>query len=189
MITSETLLDLVVAAVRDPRADAPKPVYATDAGENVFRPADWPTQDGQYPRLKLRVIRETKQSLARSGPPEFTVTTVVRIVGEVSELAEEDDAGATAAEQSLWRLARQAEVAVIGSYPLMRAIQQIASVDSQLAYSSDGEAHLAGIQVDIAIEWYQGPEAFAPVEADDLDEIAIAATAYPPVGLQASLQP
>lgn len=181
MTTSGDLLDLVVAALQAPDA--------TDAGELVFPPGDWPTQDGQYPNLKIRVIRETKQSLGRSGPPEFTVTTIVRVTGEVSAPAEVRDGGATAAEVALRKLGGQVEVAVIGSYPLGMLIQQFASVDSQFSYNSEAETHLAGIQIDLALEWYQGPESFAPVDADDLNDIALDATRYPPAGFRADLQP
>lgn len=181
MTTSGALLDLVVAALRARGA--------TDAGALVFPPGDWPTQEDQYPNLKIRVVRESKQSIARSGPPEFTVTTMVRITGEVSKPAEVANGGATAAEVALRRLGGQVEVAVIGSYPLTSLLQQIASVDSQYSYNSESETHLAGIQIDMALDWYQGPEAFAPIDADDLDEVALAATHYPPAGLRVDLQP
>lgn len=179
MTTSADLLNLVVAALRAPGA--------SDAGDQVFEPGDWPTQNDQYPRLKARVVREYKQSLGRGGGPAFIVTTTLRVLGEVSAPAQFEDAGAAAAQAALWRLQRQVEVAVIGSEPLTSAIQQIASVDSQLAYSADGETHLAGIQTDIALEFYQGPEDFAPIAATDLQEVAAAWPAYSPTGFIADL--
>ncbi len=180
MITSSgDILTLVVAALRFPDA--------TGAGARVYRPGDWPTQGGQYPILKLRVPRESKQSVARGGPPEFTVTTTIRIVGEVSAPAEVNDAGAAVAEAALWALARQVEVAVIGSYPLEQQIQQFASVDSQLAFNSDAETHLAGIQIDLAVEWYQGPESFAPIIAEDLAVLDLDASQLGPTGLSIPL--
>ncbi|MCW2521751.1 MAG: putative bacteriophage ATP-binding protein [Frankiales bacterium] len=156
---------------------------ATDAENRVYRPGDWPTQAGQYPHLKMRVIRETKQSLGRGGPPEFMVVTIVRITGEVSEPADMNDVGATNAEASLWRLARQVEVAVIGSYPLTAMLQHFPSVESQLAYNSEGETHLAGIQIDIAMEFYQGEDDFAPAPVEDLDDVEVTAANHPPFGL------
>lgn len=160
----------------------------TDAGSQVFSPGDWPTQGDQYPRLKPRVVQESKQSLGRGGGPSFTVVSTLRIIGEVSAPAQFNDAGGSAAAAQLWRLARQVEVAVIGNGALYDAgVQQFATVNSQLAYSSDGETHLAGIQIDIGLEFYQGPEDFAPVAADDLDEIAAAWPAYPPTGFAADL--
>jgi hypothetical protein len=176
MSTSEELAALVYSALTT--ADD-----TTDAGANVYKPGDWPTQADQYPRLKLRVTRESKQSLGRGGPPEFTVITTLRIIGEVSEPADVNDAGATAAEAALWRLSRQVEIAVIGSYPLTAELQQFATVDSQLAYNSDAETHLAGIQIDIGLEHYQGPEMFAPVIADDVTDVEVTLSTYPPHSL------
>lgn len=189
MTTSGDLLDLVYTALLGPVATASPPVYATDAEGRILRPSDWPTQAGQYPTLKLRVPRETKQSLGRGGPPQFTVVTTIRILGEVSEPASVGDGGALAAEAALWRLQRQVEVAVINSYPLEAQIQQVASVDSRLSYNSDAETHLAGIQIDVALEYYQGPEDFAPIDADDLTELRTALTDHPPAGFTADLQP
>ena len=187
MTTSAYLVDLVVAALLGPQAGADPAGYATAAGQRIYRPGDWPTQALQYPIIKLRVPRELKQSIARSGAPEFTVTTTIRIVGEVSEPAAVNDAGVAAAEAALWQLQREIEVAVINSYPLTTSIQQIASVDSQLSYNSDAETHLAGIQIDLALEFYQGAEDFAPVPADDLNELHADFVRHPPAGLIVNL--
>jgi hypothetical protein len=165
------ILDMVVAAITQPNA--------TDAEDRIFRPGDWPSQDGQYPLIKLRVPREFKQSTGRSGAFEFTVTTTVRFEGQVSAPAQVDDGGAAAVEMQLWRLARQIEIAVIGSYPLGAEIQNIATVDTQLAYSSDSETHLAGVQIDLSIEWFADAEIFAPVQADPIAEIHLEASRFP----------
>lgn len=179
MTTSSDLVDVIFAALTASGA--------TDAGAHVFRPGDWPTQNDQYPILKLRVVRETKQSLGRGGGPAFIVVTTVRIIGEVSAPVQADDAGAVAAEAALWRLQRQYELAVIGSYPLELMIQQFVSVDSQLAYTSDAATHLAGIQTDAGIEFYQGPEDFAQAEQDDLTEADATLVDQPPYGFTLTL--
>jgi len=157
----------------------------TDAADNVYRPGDWPTQVDQYPIIKMRLIAEDRQQLARSGPAEFLTVATVRIVGEVSAPVELDNLGATRAEALLWRLKRQIEVAVVNSYPLTTQIQQIVSMRSQLAFDSEGSTHLAGIQTDIAFEFYEGPESFAPPDVDDLDRFNLAA--LPPTGLTVDL--
>lgn len=181
MTTSSDLLDLVAAALV---ADG-----ATSAAGHIYRPADWPTQNDQYPNLKLKVVRESKQSLGRGGGPQFLVTTTIRIIGEVSAPAATGDAGAVAAEAALWQLQREVEVAVIGSYPLEQRVQQIASVDSQLAYNADGETHLAGIQIDLTFEFYQGPEDFAPIIGADLALLEAAASDTHLGGFSLNLQP
>jgi hypothetical protein len=179
MTTSEDLLGLVVAAVRGPNADAEQPSYATSAGNAVYSPGDWPTQSGQYPVWKIRVIRELKTSLGRGGPPQFLVVTTVRAMGEVSAPVAVNDAGATAAAAALWQLQRQFEVAVINSYPLTGQVQQFPTIDSQLSYNSDAETHLAGIQIDLGLEFVQGVDDFAPIEADDLLLVDANVTTFP----------
>jgi hypothetical protein len=179
--TSQDLLTLSIAALTVTNA-------TTTAQARVFAPGDWPTQPDQYPILKLRLTAEDRQSLGRGGAPEFTTTTTIRIMGEVSEPASVDNGGASLAEASLWQLKRQVEVAIINSYPLTSLLQHFPSIRSQLAYNSDGPTHLAGIQIDIQMEFYEGPESFAPVDATDLDEISLTATNYPPAGFAADLQ-
>lgn len=187
MITSLDVLDLLYAAILGPDMLATPPIFATAAFGRVYKPGDWPTQPGQYPIVKLRLIGEDRQSIARSGAAEFTTTATVRIIGAVSAPAQFDDAGATAAETLLWQLKRQIEVAIVNSYPLASVIQQIASMRSQLAFNSEGATHLAGIQTDVAVEFYEGAESFAPVLADALETATVAATRYPPFGLAAAL--
>ena len=75
MALSEDLLELTHAAIVQ---------AGTDAEGDVFRPGDWPTQDGQYPIIKLRLIGEDRQSVSRSGPSQFTTITTIRISAEVS---------------------------------------------------------------------------------------------------------
>jgi len=171
-MTSEELLDLVFAAVAG---------AGTDAADRVYRPGDWPTQGDQYPVLKLRVLAETKQSLGK-GQVQFSVTTTVQVVGEVSAAALPRDQGANDAERKLWRLARQAEVAVINSYPLFCQVEQLASVQTQLAFNSEGETHLGGIDMRLAFDHYQGEEDFAPIQADEILEVTVDATALRPAG-------
>lgn len=177
MTTSSELLCL---AARELKA-----LGATAAGQRVYTPGDWPTWDNQYPALKLRVVNEEKISVGRSGPPEFTVTATVRILGQVSAPAAAEDGGAAAAEDQLWRLARQVEVALINSYPLTSKLQQFPFVRTQLAFSSEGETHLGGIQIDLGLEFFQ--DDFAPIDADDLDEINLTAANYPNAGFDAVL--
>jgi len=173
MTTSADLMDAVAAAIV---------AGDTDAGLRVYTPGDWPTWDSQYPAIKLRVYRETKTSTGR-GEIGFTVLTTVRILAQVSEPASSDDGGAAMAEVALWRLKQQIEVAVINSYPLTALLQQFPSVDSQLAFSSEGETHLAGLQIDLGLEFYQGPSDFAPSATTDIAEVGVNASVYPPAGL------
>ena len=159
----------------------------TAAADKVFKPGDWPSQEGQYPLIKMSLPLERRVANSRSGAPDFTTTPTIRIIGEVSAPAKVGDAGASDAEIALWALKRQIEVAIVNSYPLTSKIQHIPTITSQLDYSSDAATHLAGIRIDIALEFYEGPESFAPVESDDLQQVTIANTNLPPTGLSVDL--
>lgn len=172
-ITSIDLLGLV----RDALVAA-----GTDAGSRIYAPGDWPTQPDSYPITKIRLVNESRQSIARSSAPEFTTTALIRIISEVSAPAKLDDAGATDAEMACWRIKRQNEVAIVNGYPLTASIQQISSIYSQLAFNSEGTTHLAGIQTDLALEFYEGPESFAPIIVDELLEMRLSDPHYPPHG-------
>lgn len=168
MTTAPDVLALTTAALATPFPGVAPPLYPTAAADRVVSPGDIPTQADQYPILKVRLVSESKQSLGRAGPPEFTTTCTVRVTAEVSAPAEIGNVYASQVEAQLWAIKRQIEVAVINSYPLFMVIQQLASVQSQFAYTSEAATHLAGMQIDLTFEFYEGPEAFAPIAAVDL---------------------
>lgn len=172
MTTSMDLLHLV----RDALIAA-----GTDAGARIYAPGDWPNQPESFPILKLRLIKEDRVSLGRSGPAEFTSTAHILIAGEVSALAALDDDGASDGEERAWRLKRQVDVAVINSMPLAARIQQVAAMRTQFGFDSAGATHLAGFQSDIALEFYEGPENFADELSDPIADMHLTVTTYPPV--------
>ncbi len=45
----------------------------TSAGENVFGPGDWPTQEDQYPIIRLRLVHEGRISVGRGGGQQFAL--------------------------------------------------------------------------------------------------------------------
>ncbi|WP_242183090.1 hypothetical protein [Sphingomonas sp. CARO-RG-8B-R24-01] len=181
MTTSQDLLCLTVAALKGDEVVAP-----TDARDRVFSPGDWPTQSDQYPLLKVRLLSETKQSLGKGGIM-FRVTATIRILAEVSEPVQFENAGATAAEIAIWRLVRQCECGVINSYPLTGLLQEFPSIRTELASSSESATHLAGAQIDIDMEFIQDANDFAPLPVSDLTEIEFDDTAHPGAGLTVPL--
>ncbi|WCT78667.1 hypothetical protein [Novosphingobium humi] len=181
IVTSQLLLGLFETQLR---ADG-----ATDAGARVFQPADWPTVRGQMPIIKLRILRERRQSQGRSGPPQYTTTALIRVIGEVEAYASEDNAGAAAAEAACWLLKRQIEVAIVNSHDLFMRIQQIASIDSGLVISAEGATHIAAIVMDFVIEFFEDADSFAPIAADDMAEVDLTAANHPPLSAQFPLNP
>lgn len=161
-MTEAELLDLAHSALLD----------ATDAGARVFRPGDWPAQDVALPALKLRMPMIDKVSQGRASIG-FTATASLRIIGQVTAPADEDEPGDGAAEAALMALARQVEVAVINSQPLTAALQQFPFIRTRLDYAAAGEKHVAVFNMDIGLEYYQGPDDFAPIATDDIEEAEV----------------
>ncbi len=186
MTTSADLLDLVEAALLGPNAASEPAVYATSAADRVKRPGDLPTQADQYPILKLRVVSESRQSLGR-GDVQFDTTVTIRVVGEVSAPAAIGDVSTSTAEARLWALKREYEMAIINSYPLFRVVQELAGVNTQLAFCGEQATHLAGIQSDFAFEIYEGADDFAPIETVALTDVTAQDRNHPPTGFTADL--
>ncbi|MGI4881201.1 MAG: hypothetical protein ACRYG4_27380 [Janthinobacterium lividum] len=159
MTTSARVLDLVYEAVQ----------LVQDAKGRVYRPGILPSAQGSYPQIKVKLGGESRQSLGR-GAVQFITTATVRVIGEVSAPAKADDVQTSAVEERLWLLKRDIEIAVIGSYPLFSEVQQLASVQAQLAYDAQN-TYLGGVQIDLAFEFYEGPEDFAPLVTDDLEDV------------------
>jgi len=166
-MTSPAIFGLVLAALGPSAPD----VYPTDAGDRVYAPGDWPTQPGQYPIIKARLIGEQRVSGAR-GNLQFTTTAAIRLIAEVSEAASIEDLGRTQIEAKLWRIKRQVEVAVMNSAELWRSIQQITTMRAQFAFDAEGATHLAGIQLDLDVEFFESGEDFDPPDGEPIELIA-----------------
>lgn len=186
MTTSQDLLGLTKAALTTAVTVDGTQVYATDAADRVYVPGDWPTQGDQYPILKVRLVSENKSSLGRAGI-NFTTVATIRVIAEVSAPAQLDNLGATAAEAQVWRLVRQVEVALINSYPLTALLQQFPSISTQLSFTSEAATHLAGAQIDVGMEFYQGAEDFAPIDAVDAADFVATLPPLPNLEVHASL--
>lgn len=167
MTTSAKLFDLMFLAVRPDAAGA----WPTDAEDRVDRPGVIPTQSDQYPRIKMRMLSENKQSQGRSGIG-FTTNVTIRVTAEASAPVRVDDPRFSDIESACWRLKRQIEIAIINSYPLFSVIQQLAAVQTQLAFDVQATM-LGGVQSDWTFEFYEEGEDFAAIAADDLAVLAL----------------
>lgn len=175
MTTAAALFDLI-AAVFDQREDQ---TWPTIAEGRVDRPGVLPTQPDDYPRLKLRLIGETKLGDGR-GSIGFTTTPVIRILGEVSAPVSVDDVRVSDIESQLWAFKAQIERAIINSYPLFEQVQQLVSVQTQFAFDAQATM-LAGIQSDFTFEIYESAEDFAPLVTEPLTEIVTTDPLHPGV--------
>lgn len=166
IVTSDSLQALIAAVLTE----------TTSAGANVFTPRTWRTPPAALPILLIQSPSETKQNVAgRTGPAEFWVTGRFRIVGRVYQKPDPADpfAADMAAQAAVDALARQVEVRVINADAIRRAIQQFVSIETVSDVKSDGGLRFGEFDMTISMEFYQGPEAFAPVEGVDFNELAL----------------
>jgi hypothetical protein len=145
----------------------------TDAGNRVFIPGDWPTQLDQFPLVLVQVTRDDKASIGR-GAVGFTVVTTIRITARVDALGEPSDQGGAHAEDKLWSLQRQIELAVINSDNFVDPdagapfLQQFPSIRSQVGVNADGETQIAELVMEVGMEYFQGPDDFYATVATDI---------------------
>jgi len=163
-MNSAIIRQLTVAALK---------AAATDAGDRVYTPRDWPTRSADYPALLVQTPFDQKHSMGRNAP-QFTSVTTVRITGRVEAFDTEDaDNGALLAEEALEALRLQVEQGVINSYELTRQTQQYKEVRSTIDVDSSGESHIGQLLYEIDVEYFQGPDDFFPVEATPTTTFAL----------------
>ncbi len=143
MIDRTTIRSAAIAALK---------VAATNAGNSVYSPLDWPTQPGAYPLLIVRTPRERKENVApRSGPPQFFSTITLAVVGRVEATTE------AAAEAALETLSQQIENALLtnGQFIYVNGVQQFVSVETTMEIRSESEKHYGEVVVLFGIEVFQ----------------------------------
>lgn len=178
MTTSADIRALFVAALTG----------ATDAGEAVYSPFDWPTAADSYPLVLVRAPKERKQSLGRNAPL-FNVTTTIEIIARTKSPALVGDAGSAVALAAAEALKLQIEVALINNPAIWadpnggQRIQQFASVDSEISTSSEGDMPMAELLMHIEVEFPQGPDDFFPLPSTPLEEFGV--TVAQPTGTTA----
>lgn len=152
---------------------------ATDAGDSVFSPFDWPTMAGAYPCILVRAPHERKESQG-PGQPAFDVFATLKVIAKTISPAMVGDEGSAVALAAAERLKAQIEVALINN-PLIwndvgrgSLIEQFVSVDSDISTSSDGEMPMVELVMDIEVKFYQGPEDFFQIPTVSINELQIA---------------
>ncbi len=160
-MNSATIRTLAVTALK---------TAATDAGDRVYSPRDWPTNSPDYPVLLVQTPFEQKHSMGRNAP-QFTTVTTVRITGRVEAFDSDTNNGAMLAEDALETLRLQVEQGVINSYELSRQTQQYKEVRSTIDVDSSGESHIGQLLYEIDVEYYQDPDDFFPVATTTLEGI------------------
>lgn len=174
--TSDTLVDLVVAALR----------AAEICGGNVWSYRDWPTKPVDNPIALMDLPEEEKTSLGRSGGPHFTVLATLTLTVRMSRPAEPGDLGALRLQSDLGVMRRDIEVAVINDPDLFAKIQHMPFVRSSLHIESK-EQHLGELRMQMGLEFYQGLDDFHPPPDQALEQLVLEAENYPGAGLDLAL--
>lgn len=139
--------------------------FPTLARDRVYSLRDMPTKIKEYPLLNVDTPQERKESLGRNAP-QYTTTATVIVTGTVASQNYADTV------DQLEALSEQVVRAVVNDPPLYNMIQQITTIDTQLATNSDGADQLGMLMVNFSIEYYEGPEDFHPLETDAFNDIA-----------------
>ena len=117
-------------------------------GVTVLSPGDWETPSRNFPEIKVRCPSDSKLSVAKAMP-SFTTTVTIEILARVSAPTD------VAALDAIEALGQRIEDAVFGMAALVRVIQQVASVTTQTAVTSDGLTHIAGALVTVGLEVFE----------------------------------
>lgn len=145
----------------------------TAAGDKVYSPRDWPTHVDDFPVILVSTPYEKKHSLGRNAP-QFNTVTTVRVEGRVVGYDKKDgSSGAGLATDALETLHLEIEKAIINNPDIMPEIQQFVSVESQTGLDANGNGHVGQVAIHFNVEYYQGPEDFYPLIADDVHEMEI----------------
>lgn len=184
--TVDFLISIVAQLLTTPIEVNDVAVYPTAAGARVYEPRDWPSSSSDYPAIFISCPRGQKESLGRNQP-QFTTTETIRLLARVDAPADSADGNAGVVQAGLLLIKRQIEVAVIGAPLLMRQIQQISGVTSELGINSGGERHLGELGIEMELEFFEGPDAFCAPAAVAISDMNFAFPAYPPVRLDVTL--
>lgn len=153
VLHSEVLRGLVVTALRNAN---------TLAGDRVFAPRDWAVTGKDMPALLVDDQREESESRGPIGFPSFITTAVIVVDGRVERETE------TTVKADLATLRGQIKAAVLTSYDIVRQVEQIAAVRSEVRVSAETKKHVGELRLEFAFRY---PEDFEPTVTDTLDAV------------------
>jgi hypothetical protein len=151
---------------------------ATPAQARVYSPADLASASEELPLIIVRSPTERKDSLGRNGPPQFNTVATMTVAMQLQAATQE------LAEIALENAAEKIEKALINNYDLTLQIQQFLFVETRMDINADGAVHLGQLTMAFGLEFYQGPEDFAPIETDQLKQVVIDGDMAAPVDKQ-----
>ncbi|MGR2678724.1 hypothetical protein [Chromobacterium haemolyticum] len=142
----------------------------TLAGQKVYAPRDLPVTPPGMPLILVQTPMERKQGRGPVGAPQFLTTATVAVNARVSA------ASAGQVESLLDTLCDQIENAVLTNSAVLRMVQQVLAVETEIEVSAQQRDHLGEAWMRFDFEY---PELFAlPVTQPltDINGTAIATT-------------
>ncbi|KAF1041303.1 MAG: hypothetical protein GAK35_03393 [Herbaspirillum frisingense] len=146
----------------------------TTAGQSVFSPRDLASWEGEYPMLVVTAPEEEGESTGPHGAPTFKVTTTLHVHARVERAAGDNDIGAIQAQADLEVMREQIKAALINYTPLMRNLQQYPFFRSQMQVGvsdTDTAMHQGSLQLQLGMEFIQGPQDFYQPPATPLEGV------------------
>jgi len=156
MLTRVRLRKLALAALL--RAD-------TDAKKNVYE-YDWPTGEEKMPAILFNKEQDFKTSLLR-GVPSFTAVAMLTLDVRAMGNTRQDARG------GIDRLLDQIEIGLMTDYELRKEVQQFASFESRGNIDSNTGKHIAHYTLDVALEYYEGPERYPAIPVIPLKQVNV----------------
>jgi hypothetical protein len=132
----------------------------------VYSPGDWSTAQENLPAILLRATGDRKESNSRTVP-NFTTTVTLEIEARLS--AETDVDAQTAIEA----LQDQIEQTLFTNVALIKLIQQVASVTTQVDIRADAKTHLAGCRMTVDLECFEEFEPGAVLQLPALQNVQL----------------
>jgi hypothetical protein len=150
----------------------------TIAADRVYTPRDWPTTQC-YPCVLIDCLADRKESTGQE-PPAFTATATLTVN------ARAQDTSAVIARDTCERLCDEIECALLTCTDLLKRIQQVTSIESDMELNATGRMHIADLRMTFELQYFiafdpftDTPPALQPV-AVPLESIGIHADMIAP---------
>ncbi|WP_434627643.1 hypothetical protein [Chromobacterium sp. CV08] len=125
----------------------------TLAGQKVYAPRDLPVTPPGMPLILVQTPLERKQGRGPLGAPQFLTTATVAINARVS------GSSAGQVESLLDTICDQIESAVLTDYTVLRMVQQVLAVETEIEVTGQQREHLGEAWLRFDFEY---PEVFEP---------------------------
>lgn len=130
----------------------------TLAGLNVWTARSLPIKANALPMIQLQVLADLAESWGRNAPG-FTRTAGLLVTAKVAFKTAADGTSAEG-ETALDTICEQIEMTLMQDTQLQRLIQQVSTIETELAFDSTGADQIAVARMRFDLEY---PQTFEPV--------------------------